>query len=105
MLFLSRKSKSLVSMSFSKILLQIGNTDIGLIVCIPSPFLLGGGGLNLQPNFQKWGLERMSSLRGGLLGKRGMIFSGRNPTFRGRVYEKPIYRGDCLKRGWAWTVC
>ena len=27
----------------------------------------------------------------------------KNPIFKG-VYEKPIYRGDCLKRG-VWTVC
>ena len=31
----------------------------------------------------------------------------KNPIFRRRIYEKPIYRGiyrGCLKRG-AWTVC
>ena len=57
----------------------------------PSPFLLGGGGLNLLPNFQKgggggWnplpifqkggggGLDRTSVFRGGLLGKRRVNF-------------------------------
>ena len=28
----------------------------------------------------------------------------KNSTFRGAGHEKPIQRGDCLKRG-AWTVC
>ena len=39
-----------------------------------------GGGLNLQPNFQKGGggLVRTSTFRGGLLGKRGMQFSQKN---------------------------
>ena len=36
----------------------------------------GEGGLGLQPNFQKGGLDRTSTFRGGLLGKRG-DFSGR----------------------------
>ena len=31
--------------------------------------------------------------------------SRKNPSFRGGgVHEKPIYKGDCLKRG-AWIVC
>ena len=38
--------------------------------------------------------------------KNFMIFgnSMKNTTFRGVVHEKPIQRGDCLKRG-TWTVC
>ena len=40
---------------------------------IPS-FLLGW--LKLLPNFQKWGLGRTSTLRGALLEKRGVTFSG-----------------------------
>ena len=41
------------------------------------PFLLGGG-LNLQPNFQKrmGGLDRTSTFSGELLGKRGLTFRG-----------------------------
>ena len=30
--------------------------------------------------------------------------SWKNPSFRGGFHKKPIYSGDCLKRG-AWTVC
>ena len=43
----------------------------------PLPFLLGGGGggLSLQPNFQKAGLDRNSIFRGGLLGKREWLIS------------------------------
>ena len=46
------------------------------IVCTPPPLSAGGGGagcrLSLQPNFQKGGgLERTSTVREGLLGKRG----------------------------------
>ena len=44
--------------------------------CAPHP--LSAGGLSLQPNFQKGGLDRI--LRGGgrgLLEKRGWLFSGR----------------------------
>ena len=41
------------------------------------PFLLGEGGLNLQPNFQKGGgLDRTLVFRGELLVKRGWLFSG-----------------------------
>ena len=40
----------------------------------PSPFLLEGGGLNLQPNFEKGGLERTSTFTGWLLGKRRVTF-------------------------------
>ena len=39
-----------------------------LIVCTP---LLSAKGLNLLPNFQKRGLDRRSTLIGGLLEKRG----------------------------------
>ena len=36
------------------------------------------GGLNLQPNFQKGGgLDRTSTFRGGVLGKKGGLFSER----------------------------
>ena len=41
------------------------------------PHLSAGEGFNLQPNFQKGGgLDRTSSFRGGLLGKKGLIYSG-----------------------------
>ena len=54
----------------------------------PPPFLLwGGGGLNLQSNFQKGRerLDRTSTFRGGLLGKRGVNF------FRGAaIFTKKI---------------
>ena len=45
------------------------------IVC--TPLSVGGwgvGGLNLQPNYQKGGLDRTSTFRGQLLGKRGGDF-------------------------------
>ena len=42
-----------------------------ITVCTPPCFLLGVGGLNLEPNFQKGGPDRSSTFRGGLLGKRG----------------------------------
>ena len=46
-----------------------------IIVCTPPPFLLEGrGGVNLQPNFQKGGLYRTSTFRGGLLGKTMATF-------------------------------
>ena len=34
----------------------------------------GGGGLSLQPNFQKGVLDKTSTFRGGLLGKTGVTF-------------------------------
>ena len=43
------------------------------------PFLLGEGWLNLVPNFSKGGFGRTSTLREGLLVKRGVTF------FRGGV--------------------
>ena len=46
------------------------------IVCTPL-FLQGGrggGGLSLQPNFQKGVLGKTSTFRGGLLGKMGVTF-------------------------------
>ena len=44
------------------------------ILCTPP---LCYGGLNLQPNFQKWGgLGRTSTFRWELLGKRAWLFSG-----------------------------
>ena len=30
--------------------------------------------------------------------------SVKNPIFRGKVHEKPIYRGELPKKGRAWTV-
>ena len=42
----------------------------------PPPYFAGGGGLSLQPNFKKKGLEGTSIFRGGLLGKRCKTFSG-----------------------------
>ena len=43
------------------------------IVCTPL-FLRRGGGLSLQPNFQKGVLDKTSTFRGGLLGKTGVTF-------------------------------
>ena len=42
----------------------------------PLPFSAVGSGLNLQPNFQKEGLDRTWTFREGLLGKTGDIFQG-----------------------------
>ena len=48
-----------------------------IIVCTPPPPFLQGRGLNLLPNFQKgWRLDRTSTLRGGLLEKRGVTLRG-----------------------------
>ena len=53
----------------------------------PLPFLPGGRvelvGLNLLPNVQKGGLDRTSVFRGGLLKKRGVLFSGGGRGGRG----------------------
>ena len=43
------------------------------IVCILS-FLQGEGGVSLQPNFQKEGLDRTSTFRVGDAGKEGVTF-------------------------------
>ena len=68
-------------------------------MCTPTP---GGsaGRLNLLPNLQKvegGGLDRNSVLRGGLLGRRGLIFfSGaaifrqKNPTNSGMFNGKKV---------------
>ena len=47
--------------------------------CMHTPFLLrggGGGGLNLQQNFQKGDFIGPQLLKGGLLGIRGDFFQG-----------------------------
>ena len=50
-----------------KFIFFLKKTYIFYSVHPPPPFCWG---LNLQPNFQKGGLDRTSSYRGGLLGKR-----------------------------------
>ena len=45
--------------------------DVALHSIHPPPPSLSAGGLNLQSNFQKGGIDRTSSFRGELLGKRG----------------------------------
>ena len=62
------------------------------IVCTPR-HLSGGGGLNLQPNFQKGGLDKTWTFRVGLLGKRGWLFSGGVAICR-------FKGGFARKRGW-----
>ena len=46
-------------------------------MCTP-PLSAGGGGLSLQPNFQKvgGGLDRTSTFRGGCWERGGLLFSG-----------------------------
>ena len=70
---------------FKEPLATIRNCNLAFkdIVCTPPPplpsFLLeGGGGLNVKPpiRFSKGGIHRTSVFRGGLLGKRGWLFSG-----------------------------
>ena len=56
-----------------------------------------GGGLNLQPNFQKGGLDRTSVFRGGLLGKRGVTF------FRGG-WNSCRFKGGLFLRGRGWYL-
>ena len=43
---------------------------------LPPPLFCSGvgGKLSLQPNLKKGGLDRTSTFRGGLLGKRGVNF-------------------------------
>ena len=49
--------------------------------CAPPP-ISAGGGLSLQPNFQKGGLDRISTFRGRLLEKsRVTFFRGRGCNF------------------------
>ena len=61
---------------------KVSLTNPEYIVCTPPPprphFLLwGGGGVNLQFS-KREGLDKISTFRGGLLGKRGGdIFQGR----------------------------
>ena len=45
-----------------------------MIHSVQPPFLLGGGGLNLQPNFQKGGGFDRTSTFGGVAGKEGGEF-------------------------------
>ena len=74
------------------------------IVGTPPPFLLGGWASNQI--FKKGGLDS-------LLLKDKMVLSMKNFNIFGVHWkirllgglEKPIYRGNCLKRGGAWTVC
>ena len=84
----------------------------------PIPPLCWGRGVESPIKFSKreGGLGRTSVFREGLLGKRGEVFQGvdgKIQVLRGgpggaersqKTNIKPIYRGDCLKRG-AWTVC
>ena len=50
------------------------NVKLTFIVGIPPPFLqAGGGGLSLQPNFQKGGLTGPQFLEG-VAGKEGVTF-------------------------------
>ena len=42
----------------------------------PTPFCWGEGGWTSNQIFKKGGLDRNSTFRGGLLGKRGQLFSG-----------------------------
>ena len=60
----------------------IGN--IGGIVCTPHPFWWGV--LDVLPNFQKRGLDRTSTLRGGCWGKEGVTFRG----WGCNVYKKKL---------------
>ena len=57
-------------------------TRMETIVCTTALSAGGGGGLNLQPNFQERGeLDRTSTSRGGCLERGGDIFQGRGCTF------------------------
>ena len=50
----------------------------------------------------------MKNVKNGVKNEGLQYFWGslKNPIFRRGIHEKPIYRGDCLKRdGGAWTVC
>ena len=71
---------------FSVLLLELKSPNYSLAIllkCITqtskyivrTPLFLQGR-LSLQPNFRKWGLDKTSAFRGGLLGKRGWLFSG-----------------------------
>ena len=49
----------------------------------------GGRGLNLQPNFQKGGLEKTPTFRGELLGKKGVTFFRWGCNFHIKNKSKP----------------
>ena len=72
-----------------------GNDDGGInIVCTTI-------GLNLQPNFQKGVLDRISVFRGGLLGKRGWPFLGGCWFFiknklKSEIMTKNVYKQKCF---------
>ena len=85
----------------------------------PIPPLCWGRGVESPTKFSRreGGLGRTSVFRERLLGKRGEVFQGVDGKIQvlrggpggraGRLQKtniKPIYRGDCLKRG-AGTVC
>ena len=57
-------------------------------MCTP---LSAGTGLNLQPNFQKWGLDRTSTGRGGIAGKEGMTFLWGVPIFTHKKIKSEIF--------------
>ena len=54
---------------------------------------------SLLPNFQKEGLDKTSVFRGGVCWVRG------GWLLKNKLKSEIFYRGDCLKRGLAWTVC
>ena len=71
------KVVTLVTYDCTEELLCDADDMIESIVCTPSPsFLLeGGGGVEPPTKFSKrWELDRTSTSRGGLLGKRGVTF-------------------------------
>ena len=71
------KVVTLITYDCTEELLCDADDMIESIVCTPSPsFLLeGGGGVELPTKFSKrWELDRTSTFRGGLLGKRGVTF-------------------------------
>ena len=52
----------------------ISQKTVGGITWCEHPFSVGGGGVNLLPNFQKGRLDKTLIFRGGLLGKRWVQF-------------------------------
>ena len=67
----------------------------------------GGAGWSSNQSFKKGGIDRTSTFRDQLLGKRWVTFlkgrekSLKNPTFMGGGFTKHLYRGvDCLWKGW-----
>ena len=72
------------------------------MVCTPPPFLQGGegggGGLSLQPNFKKGGLDRTSTFRRGYWERGGDFFSGEGVQLSHNKLKTEIFNDKKYKQ-------